>query len=165
MEANLLDKKNNLKLLLGISGLTAVAAMGWEHYRNHYNLDNHLSFAEKSIIFWQRRVYDQKIKFFIRLKAHNWNELLQNRDHFFVYIGTRNNPQCLSFAPRLSYAAQQAGKNVYYLDTTKEATNPILRHLLEDLQVKNPPALLCVDHGRIIRYDFDEKITDFINAH
>mgnify|MGYP006070627813 FL=1 len=51
-----MDKKNNLKLLLGISGLTAVAAMGWEHYRNHYNLDNHLSFAEKSIIFWQRRV-------------------------------------------------------------------------------------------------------------
>ena len=42
-----MDKKNNLKLLLGISGLTAVAAMGWEHYRNHYNLDNHLSFAEK----------------------------------------------------------------------------------------------------------------------
>ena len=77
-----MDKKNNLKLLLGISGLTAVAAMGWEHYRNHYNLDNHLSFAEKSIIFWQRMVYDQKIKFFIRLKAHNWNELLQNQSRW-----------------------------------------------------------------------------------
>ena len=46
-----MDKKNNLKLLLGISGLTAVAAMGWEHYRNHYNLDNHLSFAEKALSF------------------------------------------------------------------------------------------------------------------
>ena len=32
MEANLMDKKNSLKLLLGISGLTTVAAIGWEHY-------------------------------------------------------------------------------------------------------------------------------------
>lgn len=51
MEANLMDKKNSLKLLLGISGLTAVAAIGWEQYRSHHNLDNHLSFAEKNIIF------------------------------------------------------------------------------------------------------------------
>lgn len=160
-----MDKKNSLKLLLGISGLTAAAAIGWEEYRDHHNLNNQLSFAEKNIIFWQRRVYDQKVKFFIRLKAHNWSELLKNRDHFFVYIGTRNNPQCLSFVPQLSYAAQQTGTNVYYLDITKKATNPILCHLLEDLQIKNPPALLKVDHGKITRYDFDQKILDFINTY
>lgn len=160
-----MNKNKNLKLMLGISGITLVAAIGWDKYRSYHNLDNHLSFAEKNIIFWQRKVYDQKIKFFIRLKAHNWNELLHNRDHFFVYAGTRNNPECLSFAPRLSYVAQQEGTNIYYLDTTKEATNPILRHLIEDLQIKKTPALLYVDHGKIMRYDFDETISDFISAH
>ena len=66
-----MNKNKNLKLILGIPGLTMVVAIGWDKYRSYHNLDNHLSFAEKNVIFWQRKVYDQKVKFFIKLKAHN----------------------------------------------------------------------------------------------
>lgn len=133
--------------------------------KKYENVKDNLSFAEKNVIYWQRKVYDQKTKFFIKIKAHNWDELIKNRDHFFVYFGQRSNAKCLSFAPRLSYIARKAGVNIYYIDTAKSATNPILKKLREELGIIEVPALLHVDYSKITHYNFNKKLEKFINDH
>lgn len=155
-------KQKTLKLLTGITGTVVAAIIGYKYYQSNKELNDHITFAEKNTIFWQRKVYNQSIKYFIRLRAYNWNEILRHRDHFIVYVGTCNSPECLNFAPRLSYAARRSGVNIYYLDSTKEMTNPILHRLIEDLHINSKPALLSVDYGIVTQYKFDQPICDFI---
>lgn len=155
-------KKKTINSLIGLSGTFFVAVLGWNNYLNNKELNNYITFAEKRAIFWQRKVYDQEVKFFIRLKSYNWNEILKHRDHFIVYIGTRNNPDCLNFVPKLSYAARQTGVNIYYLDTTKEMINPILHQLIQNLHIDSKPALLSVNCGKVVKYDLNQSICDFL---
>lgn len=157
-----MNKKQKINLTLSAAGLF-LGACFIKCYQN--KLNNQLTFEEKKVLFWEKKVYDKVIHFFIKVRAHNWDELIKNRDRFFVYFGKKSNPECLNFAPRLSYVARKKGVNIYYIDTTKKATNPILKKLMEELGINKTPMLLHIDQGKVARYNFDEKLEDFITAH
>lgn len=157
-----MNSKNKIQII-GVGSALAVLALIVKNEKS--SSSNKLSFEEKNVLFWQKRVYEKKIKFFIRVKAHNWDELVRNRDRFFVYFGKKKNLECLSFVPQLSYIAREEGVNIYYIDTSKQSTNPILKHLMEEIGVIKSPTLMFFDQGKMIKYDFEEQLQNFIRKY
>lgn len=154
--------KNNKNKIVNF-GL-GIAFAGFSLATINYFLKQSVVLEEKRVLYWQKRLYDKNIKYFIKLKAFNWEEQLKNRDDFFVYFGKRSNPECLCFVNKLSYIARNRGVNIYYIDTSKKETNPILNKLMQELHIKQTPAFLHVKNGDAIQFKFDQKISAFIDS-
>ncbi|WP_290034089.1 hypothetical protein [Ligilactobacillus cholophilus] len=154
-----MNLKSKLKIFCISSTIISIPIM---IHKFAYNENNSLTFEEKRMLFWQKKVYDKKVDFFIKIKSYNWDELIINRDRFFVYFGKRSNIQCLEFVSHLSYIARKLGTNIYYVDVNNQETRPILKNIIEKLKIDNFPAFLHFNRGNFKKYNFDEELEKFI---
>lgn len=107
--------------------------------------------------------YRKNTENFIPIAPSEIQEMMKEKNPFFVYFGRETCPYCRNFVAELNKSQQTTNKTIYYLDTENSDGNRYIKEIRKELGVEYIPMLLLMKDEKIFKFDSErDSLQDFL---